>query len=73
MMPVLPLDAAVSIVAPATSWEIDVEILLIGNIFFSARPSNSNQADIILAASGKGHSIKAFSELVGQAVWLVHP
>ena len=47
MMPVLLLDAAVSIVAPATSWEIDVEILLIGNIIFSARPSNSNQADNI--------------------------
>ena len=55
MMPVLPLGAAVSIVASATFWEIDVEIRLFGITFFGARPSNSNQADIILAASGKEH------------------
>ena len=56
MMPVLPSDAAVSIVASATSWEIDVEVQLFGIYYFSVRPSNSNQAEIILAASGKGHS-----------------
>ena len=36
-MPVLPLDAAVSIVGSATSWEIDVEIRLFGITFRSVR------------------------------------
>ena len=71
----LPLDAAVSIVALATSWEIDVEILLFGITFFSARSSNSHQADIILVLVEKS-TLKAFSErdlsFAGQAVWLVH-